>query len=60
MADVAEHDHIPMPIALQRCRELLGVEAIDLSDDEVDKIRRHAQSMAHLLIELAECQGLRG
>ena len=35
-----------------RCRKVLGDEAADLSDEEVDRIRRHADAMAHVLIEL--------
>ncbi len=53
MADLSEHEHVPEAIPIARCRELLGDEAEDLSDDEVDEIRRHAQAMAHLLIEIA-------
>ena len=39
-------------ISLTRCRELLGDEAEGLSDQEVDLIRRHANAMAHVLVEL--------
>jgi hypothetical protein len=39
-------------ISIARCRELLGDEAVDLSDEEVDRIRQHADAMAHMLIEL--------
>ena len=35
------------------CRELLAGEAESLSDEEVELIRRHADAMAHLLIEIA-------
>ena len=38
------------PIPLWRCRELLGEEALDLSDEEVDRVRRHAAAMAHVLL----------
>ena len=37
---------------LDRCRELLGDEAVGLSDEQVDRIRQHAEMMAHLLIEI--------
>ena len=53
MADLNEHEHVPEAIPIARCRELLGDGADGLSDDEVDEIRRHAQTMAHLLIDLA-------
>ena len=38
---------------LTRCRELLGDEADTLSDEEVLAVARHAESMAHLVIDLA-------
>ncbi|MBZ5558703.1 MAG: hypothetical protein LAO77_15635 [Acidobacteriia bacterium] len=40
----------PDPISIDRCRELLGDEAAGLSDEQVDQIRRHAETMAHVLI----------
>ena len=43
----------PEPISIARCRELLGDEADTLSDDEVLAVARHAEAMAHILIELA-------
>jgi hypothetical protein len=39
-------------ISIARCRELLGDEAVGLSDDEIDQIRRHAETMAQVLIEV--------
>jgi hypothetical protein len=44
--------HVVDQASIARCRELLGDEAVGLSDEEVDRIRRHADAMAHLLIEL--------
>lgn len=38
-------------ISIARCRELLGDDAAGLSDEEVDRIRQHAETMAHVLIE---------
>ena len=46
-------DVIPEPISIGRCRELLGDEADALTDDEVIDIARHAEAMAHVLIDLA-------
>jgi hypothetical protein len=52
--DVPERaDVTPEPIALARCRELLGEEADALSDDEVRDVARHAEAMARVLIALA-------
>ena len=47
-----DHDVQSEPISLARCRELLGDEADHLSDVEVDQIRRHADVMAHVIVEI--------
>ena len=39
-------------ITIARCRELLGDEAEDLTDHEVDLIRQHASTMAHIIVEI--------
>ena len=39
-------------ISIERCRDLLGEEADGLSDLEVDQIRRHAEVMAHVIVEI--------
>ena len=39
-------------ISIARCRELLADEANGLSDHEVDLIRRHADAMAHIIVEM--------
>ena len=36
-------------ISIDRCRELLGDEAAGLSDDDVEQIRRHAETIAHAI-----------
>ena len=52
--DVPERaDITPEPIAITRCRELLGDEAGALTDDKVREIACHAEAMAHVLIALA-------
>jgi hypothetical protein len=38
-------------ISLARCCELLGAEAEDLSDDQVDLIRRHADAVAQVVVD---------
>jgi hypothetical protein len=35
-------------ISIDRCRELLGDEAVGLSDDEIDQMRRHAETGAEV------------
>jgi hypothetical protein len=39
-------------ISIERCRELLGDEAIDLTDDDVDRIRVCADTVAQAVIEI--------
>lgn len=46
-ADDADSDD---PLA--RCRELLADEAAGLSDDEIDRIRAHADALARVIVEL--------
>ena len=47
-----EKDQIPLDL----CRQLLADEAHELSDEEVELIRRHADALAHVLFEIAEGQ----
>ena len=49
--DRTEHEPESIPVA--RCRELLGNDADRLSDDEVVIVARHAESLAHVVIDLA-------
>jgi hypothetical protein len=39
-------------ILIGRCRELLGDDALDLPDDEIDRIRRCADTVAHAVIAM--------
>jgi len=39
-------------ISIERCRELLGDEAIDLTDDDVDRMRICADTVAQAVIEM--------
>jgi hypothetical protein len=45
-------DDISDDNTVARCRELLGDEAEGLSDEEIDHIRRHADAVAHMLVEM--------
>jgi hypothetical protein len=49
--DREEQELEPIPVA--HCRELLGDDADTLNDEEVLLIARHAESLVHVLIELA-------
>jgi hypothetical protein len=42
----------PPSITNERCRELLGPDADGLTDEQIDAVRRHADAMAHLLIDI--------
>jgi hypothetical protein len=37
---------------INRCRELLGDDGVDLSDEEVDRMRQHAEVVARAVIDL--------
>ena len=39
-------------ISIERCPELLGDEAIDLGDDDVDRMRICADTVAQVVIEM--------
>ena len=52
MDDQRENERVPERVAIARYRELLGNEARDLSDEDIEAIRRHARAMAHTLIEV--------
>ena len=39
-------------ISIARCRELLGEEAESMTDQEVALIRRHAETMACIVVEI--------
>jgi len=45
-------DDRPEPISIARCRELLGDEADKLTDLDVELMRRHAETMAQIVVEM--------
>ena len=45
-------DDRPEPISIARCRELLGDEADTLTDEDIELIRRHAETMAQVVVEM--------
>lgn len=45
-------DEGPEPISIARCRELLGDEADTLTDQDIEMIRRHAEMMAQVVVEM--------
>ncbi len=52
MEFVERADDRPERISMARCRELLGEEADSMTDEDVDLVRRHAETMAVLMVEL--------
>jgi len=52
MEFVERADDRPEPISIARCRELLGEEANSMTDHEVALIRRHAETLAQIVIEM--------
>ena len=45
--EYVEHaEPTPEPISIERCRELLGDEAIGLCDEEIGRIRSYADVVA--------------
>ena len=45
-------DDRPEPISIARGRELLGDEADTLTDQDIELIRRHAETMAWIVVEM--------
>ena len=41
-----------LPISIARCRELLSDEAESMTDQDVEDIRRHAETMACVVVEM--------
>ena len=56
MEFVERADEWPEPISIARCRELLGEDADLMTDEDVELVRRHAETMAGIVIELYEAQ----
>jgi hypothetical protein len=45
-------DGRPEPMSIARCRELLGDEADTLTDQDIELIRQHAETMAQVVVEM--------
>ncbi len=51
--EYVEHtDPRPEPISIVRCRELLGEDAESMTDQDIEAIRRHAETMACIVVEM--------
>jgi hypothetical protein len=49
-------DAKPEPIPISRCRELLGEDAESMTDQDIEDIRRHAETMARIVVEMYQEQ----
>ena len=55
--EYVEHaDPRPEPISIARCRELLGEDAESMTDQDVEEIRQHAETMASIVVEMYQEQ----
>jgi hypothetical protein len=51
--EYVEHTHPrPEPISIARCRELLGEDAESMTDQDIEDVRRHAETMARIVLEM--------
>jgi hypothetical protein len=51
--EYVEHaEQRPEPILIARCRELLGEDAESMTDQDIEDIRRHAETMARVVVEV--------
>ena len=46
----------PPPIPIARCRELLGDEAESMTDQDIEEMRRRAETMAGIVVEMYQEQ----
>jgi hypothetical protein len=55
--EYVEHaDQRREPISIARCRELRREDAESMTDQEVEDIRRHAETMADIVVEMYQEQ----
>ena len=56
MEYVERADARPEPISIARCRELLGKDTESMADQDIEDIRRHAETMAGIVVEIYQEQ----
>ena len=56
MEYVEQTEARPEPISIARCRELLGEDAALMTDQDIENIRRHAETMAGIVVEMHQEQ----
>jgi hypothetical protein len=52
MEYVEQAEPRPEPISIARCRELLGKDGESMTDRDVEHIRRHAETMSCIVVEM--------
>ena len=57
MEFIERKDDGPESISIARCRELLGDEADSMTDQEMALMRRHAEMMAWIVVEMCQDHG---
>ena len=51
--EYVEHaDQRPEPISIARCRELLGDEAESMTDQDIEDMRQHAETLACVVVQM--------
>ena len=56
MEYVEQAEPRPEPISIARCRELLGEDAESMTDQDVEDLRRHAETLAWVVVEMYQEQ----
>ena len=56
MEYVEQAEPRPEPISIARCRELLGDDGESMTDQDIENIRRHAEMMACIVVEMYQEQ----
>jgi hypothetical protein len=56
MEYVEQTEPRPEPISIARCRELLGEDADSMTDRHIEDIRRHAETVAGVVVEMYQEQ----
>jgi hypothetical protein len=56
MEFVERADDIQEPIPIARCRELLGEDAESMTDQDIEDIHQHAETIACIVVEIYQEQ----
>ena len=56
MEFVERAEDSPEPISIARCRELLGEDAESMTDQDIEDIRRHAETMVCIVVQMYQEQ----